>query len=1160
MPFVLIIVAMLGGLQYYFYGVANRAQSSIAAQVLLSRTGKNSDQQTFIEQLLAVQVQELMKREGISALDLEKGVSAIVNASKSETENPTADRTSPIFTPISGGRTAAKELTEFQKMTVGTNEYLVKAIGSSLPRDPTGYLDLAVCPVVKKERDPNRTGVDPLVVDSRMAKKVRLRLSVKSGFLNALTANKLDDKILHGEIYGNVAEFGERNLNWRTVWGGTRVYGKWLSPFEINRDMSYTANNPYDSTTGKEWAPWRTPPWWTSDPGPKSEFAVLSLSDMLTDDRFKPSAYDETGFNKRRYLPWYGYRSFGHVLEGTSGHYDGPELAWNPQTRSRSLPKFNPEMARILARGTIDAANSGQIIVVPYGQDWSERQVVTAISPDEQTGLSVIDGNLVLNGRDSPVRICGRIFVRGDIVILGKYKSKNALGEPCAATLMAGRNIYVADNVTASDRPTLYDRRIQASVEVAAQISDPKVARKVAEDNWSKDLLTLLAANNVFMGNPFPFNGKTVNVTGAGGEVRTFIEPTIGNESINIGWHGLSNYQNELYYHKESGVLAQPNYITGTWEACYTLPWENVEISCRARTAAGGFVSNSRFVKARMLESAWSDGITDKVQASQVVNYWYLPEGYWKLFLPMNIVDSQTGDMKGWISESEYRKLVRDTADPFAVPDACGRRNVLLNSYIPYRDPVELNKLAHPWHLTFANTSIDAIKAEIDRETGFLTKYGAKPVDYQEIGWDPSTKGAYTVDEMLTRGLELCHNTSEKYKSGGNKDLARFPVVKMKDSIRSSILPIFQDTSKISRYGDWSAEDLRCMEDEHNTNEWGWRLRDVPSIHAGEYNLMPLETMFTNTAEYAIDHRNHQFDPVDNPNYSTYPDRAPYLTLNCTIRFYVAQKTTDCVDGEPTSFAYSNWMETYEGPADLPNNGKRYEYCQPPPNADDYWNSDACVKQLYRVEHKKCVGCDGSETPASPKCQSQDPKKYTYFWAGASSGMPDRNYSAFAGDFTLYVWMNQAGTPSISVNTRFLDGKSEPGAPNRDEVLSNRVKQVDSFLFGNQFVVHAAETEHDRQVQINGGVAGRDFMGRLTSRVGPYRPNFDGNDDGTPDGDATAAFRSVYGGTYETGLAVIWDPRYRYAEDMLQADVGTAELSEGAADAIRACEEGATSL
>lgn len=1109
MPFVLVIIGLLGGLQIYFFGVADRAQKSVAAQVLLSRSAKNVNQEVYLEQLLAVQVQELMRRESITALDLEKGVSSIVNATNPA--NPEIDQASPLFKPTTAATNAAKQLTEFREMLIGDHRYRVKAYSSSLPRDPTGYVDLAVCPV----KEPGTEEVD-----TRNPKKVRVRLSVKAGFLNAVTGNTLYNVLYPGEVYGNVAEFGERT--WSNQWMSTRVYGNWLGAQRLNEPSTLPGSWPYGEDDGSEIFGYGHANFYTKNDGPGRELWTMSIAEMQADPYFQPEAFDGTTINIKRFQPWETWRWWGYALNGTQGHYDGPEIPWNPNTRSRSLPKFNPDMARLLARGKLTIEKVGAMKWIPYGSDWATGpQILNEIGPDTETGLSVVDGNLVIDGRDAAFRICGRIFVSGDIVVMGKYSSKNENGEPCPAALIAGRNIYVADNLVANDRADIFDRRVKANVEKLAQISKPEVAREIAEEIWDKDQLVLLATNNLIMGNPFPFESKFVPIGG-----KTFIEPSIANETAVIaGPEGLRKYENEIYIHRATGVLAQPNLVGG--ERCFTLPWENVETACRSRDGDGRFVSNSRFMPVDLPSHAWLEGLDDVLDAYKINSNFLIHEGYWRLFLPMNITNRETGEMKPWISEIEFQDLVFNPADhaKYVQPDACGRRGVLLSTQFPYRDTSVIKSPRKYYDGFVSEMSRDVLLDEIDKVTGFVTKYGDYETLHAELHEVPASGGAAVpgpkmkVLPMLQKSIDLCLQRAKLQEYPANT-FHNFPnLASLANSVTSA---------------DMKPEDAAC------------NAPNGVAYQGGTYRVQPFWKEIGDHSEPALTSENasllstqgQRFTPLHAIHGDTYPEA--YLHLRCYIGIYVGKDTASCSGEDPEKFAFSTDINYWEGPGYIqpetdggPLCLEAYDGSYPFVN---YLAKPSCIRRLLKIPYMQASGA--SCVPSG---------KYMYFLNNAHAGLTPGNFNVWGPDLMIKITSDDGGQPWLDIDSRFLDGKVTTGGLDRERVLKNRVKEVDGFMFSNQFIAHVGETVHDRQVQINGGISGRDFFGRLTSRIGPYRPGYDA--------DASKAFRTWYAGKIEPGVVVVWDPRFRYSEDIMQSDVGLSELTENSAEVTGICKE-----
>lgn len=1131
MPFVLVIIGLLGGLQIYFFGVADRAQKSVAAQVLLSRSAKNVNQEVFLEQLLAVQVQELMRRESITALDLEKGVSSIVNAKNPA--NPEPDQKSPLFTPTSSAKSAAKQLTEFRELIVGEQKYRVKAFSSSLPRDPTGYLDLAVCPV-KQE------GMEE--VDTRNPKKVRVRLSVKAGFLNAITGKTLYNVLMPGEVYGNVAEFDQRW--WNNQWMSSRIYGNWLSGKAVNQPVTTWNKWPYNFDGGTEIYGYPSTEWWTQNAGPESEFRTMSMDSMLTDKFFKPAAFDPEKVNLARWQPWNTWRWWGYTLDGTQSHYDGPEIPWNPNTRSRSLPKFNPDMARLLARGTLSSEKVGAIQWIKYGKTWLEGpEILNALGPDKDTGLSVIDGNVIIDGREQPFRICGRVFVSGDIVVMGKYISKNEKDEPCPGALIAGRNIYVADNLVAADRADIFDRTKQANVEKLAQITKPSVEREIAEEIWEKGQLLLLATNNLVMGNPFPFEGKYVDVGG-----QRFIEPSIGNESAIVSSStNIGKYWNEIYLHRATGVMSQAHEVGG--KLCFTLPWENVETTCRSMNSSGDFASNERFFRIDVPTEEWLLA-QDKYDAYRISMNYLIPEAYWKLFLPMNVSNRKTGELKPWITEDEFSAATFNAAEnaKWVKPDACGRRNMLLTTRMPYREPSTLKSLPKFSSGFATEMDTDTLLKDIDHSTGFLTTYGDREVVYSKIRQANEATGvatpvpgnAVSVREMIRKNIDLCIQRARMPFVGkpGYSPKANDP---SPDGVPVNPFFNYDTVSKLPdnvTEADVSPADAACYSNSSVRHDGTNFLMQSFWRHGNTDESKFLEPALIGAAgNERLKSQGQRFTPLGPPNASAaFPEA--YLHMRCWINVFVAKDTPDCKGDDSDKFAVNFETNFWEGPGYLPKTAGGALCAQSQDSTVPIgWIGDmpTCIRDLVRIPHlRQAAGC------------SNVTGKYLYFFNNAPPGIDPNKYSFTGADLKIQISTDDGGQPWLYVDSRFLNGKVDADGKDRSDILKNRVKEVDGYIFSNQFIAHMSETVHDRSVQINGGISGRDFFGQLVSMIGPYRPGYDA--------DPTKAYRTYYGGKFETGISVAWDPRFQYGEDILQSDIGTSELTENSSDVSALCE------
>ena len=151
--------------------------------------------------------------------------------------------------------------------------------------------------------------------------------------------------------------------------------------------------------------------------------------------------------------------------------------------------------------------------------------------------------------------------------------------------------------------------------------------------------------------------------------------------------------------------------------------------------------------------------------------------------------------------------------------------------------------------------------------------------------------------------------------------------------------------------------------------------------------------------------------------------------------------------------------------------------------------------------------------------------------------------------------------PNAKVITRYWDpAKLRP---------RNRIVKIEGFLFANQFVFYPFDTPVDRGLRINGGIAAKDFAGRLTNAAGPMQANPDvapfqassatsqlqvNNTDPslnstlgslTPDpaSGTTVPIQSqpFAGATSLPGVILTLDPRAQFNLDLINEDVGKVD-------------------
>lgn len=140
------------------------------------------------------------------------------------------------------------------------------------------------------------------------------------------------------------------------------------------------------------------------------------------------------------------------VSGGIKENYTGIEIP------PKGFPKLDLATAESVAKGTLESGGN------------------------KITG--VYTGNLVLDGKSSPIKINGEILVKGDVVISGTY-----LGQ---GTIYSTGNIYIAGNIKATNSAFPFPATKDAAME------DGRAKSK----SQQYDALALAAKSSIIVGNP----------------------------------------------------------------------------------------------------------------------------------------------------------------------------------------------------------------------------------------------------------------------------------------------------------------------------------------------------------------------------------------------------------------------------------------------------------------------------------------------------------------------------------------------------------------------------------------------------------------------------------------------------------------------------------
>ena len=103
----------------------------------------------------------------------------------------------------------------------------------------------------------------------------------------------------------------------------------------------------------------------------------------------------------------------------------------------------------------------------------------------------------------------------------------------------------------------------------------------------------------------------------------------------------------------------------------------------------------------------------------------------------------------------------------------------------------------------------------------------------------------------------------------------------------------------------------------------------------------------------------------------------------------------------------------------------------------------------------------------------------------------------------------------------------------------NKVQHIQGLLFANQFVSYDYNTQSDRQLRVDGGMVGKQIMGRYISFTGPERTYAAGSSFAP----AQDQIDNVSLPAMTPALIVKEDPRFQYQTQFLDVNFGQVLLS-----------------
>lgn len=551
--------------------------------------------------------------------------------------------------------------------------------------------------------------VKPVTPGTFTEKEIELRLGQNTVFKNAMTGNTFQCLFCHAKVMGDVANYKAEVFQYSR---STKVHGNYL----IGGPKASDINEYFHGIIVPE---------------NSSQMVTDDYPDDKSDRYHRHSVGQITKSNNWNMQVAGQSISSDDYMRNTymfdfKDNYRGSSLPWNYVRQRMMLPKFDPNVMKDFASGTVTA----QVIKVPLNTKLSTGSGFTTQTIERQ-----YDGNLILNGRNQPIKLDGRIFVSGDIIVFGKVSG--------VGSLYAGRNIYVADNLTYANPPPQFD---------GSKSSNDKMNRvsidgaSLANDMKNYDRLSLFATNNIILGDPF----------------NTFDElndpDMIFNNATNLEPASKSR---DLAYDPENGQMFDRE--SAGSKTCYLKPWED-RMQCRFREGAFADKSADLVVTPILPSHAVPAPIpvtnTDKYTAN--IRSFKADENHRVNFLPNNF---NKGAVNQWISKEAYVEITVDKTAPEYLntvnTDAFGRHG-----------RYTLGQLLPPGNNIYSATSIDTAQIKQDLEN----KYGLISL-LENMKADQGDVIGHRASDRLTQFLDKCRMIA----SGGGSD-PNYPTTGLDDT------------------------------------------------------------------------------------------------------------------------------------------------------------------------------------------------------------------------------------------------------------------------------------------------------------------------------------------------------------------------------------------
>lgn len=507
--------------------------------------------------------------------------------------------------------------------------------------------------------------VKPMKAGAFTEKEIELRLGQNTVFKNAMTGNTFKCLFCHAKVMGDVANYRGEVFQWSQA---TKVHGSYIigGPKPIGADDFFTARivPPNSSQMVTD-----------NYPNDKSDqyFRHSAGRINIPGEEALQTAGDKYGDGVGPSVHQFMINAF---MFDFKENYRGSSLPWNYVRQRMMLPKFDPNVMKDFAAGSVTA----QMIKVPLNTK------VTAVQFSTQTVEKNYEGNLILNGRNQPIKIDGRIFVSGDIIVFGQISG--------TGSLYAGRNIYIADNLTYLNPPPHFDgsKSSNDKMNLVSLNGDT-----LANEMRTYDRLSVFATNNIIIGDPF-------------NTFEQWNDPDmIFNNASNL--EPISESR-ELAYDPENGQMFDRESMGN--KVCYLKPWED-RMQCRFKQGAFPDVSEDLVVTPVLPGHAVPAPalVTNTDKNTAFIRAFKADENHRINFLPNNF---KKGAINPWIDKDTYMSVTVDKdGDEYkntVAADAYNRRGrYILGQFLP------------PGNNVYSSTSIDTalIKQDLEAKYGLIT-------------------------------------------------------------------------------------------------------------------------------------------------------------------------------------------------------------------------------------------------------------------------------------------------------------------------------------------------------------------------------------------------------------------------------------------------------